>query len=271
MAINKIIFYIGALILIIGIIISFLYARNYLFYSPSEEKGMSLPFKSITIQDNYNSTFHVDVTFNTESPDFLVGEKIHVHAVLNRIHNNSLLPLSSVFFALITTEGHYMPFQGGHMYGKAMDKPLFDEHLDYYWIDYNTYLNFSAKYSCRFILWYFNITKMELEKDEIFIGPLLEVEPSSVGVQLRMEASQSQATNTSLGFASLVIMLTLINILILWIDKYEKLIFKLDSFFNRHKYEKSKQKYLKNKEIKQKEKNQNIESWENNPAFVKYK
>ena len=205
---------------------SFSFAINYLFVPSSRENDMSLPFKDITIEDTYNSTFRLDVTFSTESPDFLVGEKINIRAILDRIYNDSILPLSSIYFALVTTEGQYMPFQGGHQFGKDMNKPS----SDYYWIDYDTYLNFPAKYSCRLILQYYNATKMGyFDYETIFAGPLLEVEGSSVGVQLRSEDLQLEATSKNLGFALLIIMLALINILLIWVDKYDSICHELGS------------------------------------------
>lgn len=228
---KKLIFSGVVLIIIVTIVISGCISFIFLISSPPQEQSEPIIFRNILVKDTYNSTFHFDVTFTTEAPEYLVKEKIHVYATLDKINDNSKLPLTGIDFSLVETESGQMPFQNGHMLGKSMEK----SDTDYFLIGYDTYLNFSGRYSCRLIINYINTTSIETERDVNYIGPLLEVHPSSVGLQIKWTALQIDATNKTIALALLVFILTLITILIMWIEKYESLVKKWNNFFRRRK------------------------------------
>jgi len=109
------------LIIIVLIIVSGSFSFLFLLSTPPQEQSEPIIFRDILVKDSYNSTFHFDVTFSTEVPEYLVKEKIHVHASLDKINDNSKLLLTGVDFSLVETESSQMPFQNGHMLGRTME------------------------------------------------------------------------------------------------------------------------------------------------------
>ena len=194
---------------LIALIIVFI--ALFINYIVPQQKSRTLYFQDIPFKDNYNSTFKMDVRFTTEKFDFFVRDRIHVHVIINRINNNSIYPLFSIFFGLVTTEGHFIPYPNS--LGRGNLHRLIP---DYYYLDYDTYLDFSTKYSCRIILFYYNTTTNTPIEDEQFVGPILEVQPVSVELQ-------NEAMNTTIAFSLIVIVFTLVIIWITWIDKYDSL------------------------------------------------
>lgn len=212
-------FIITFLVITVLIILSGFFSLQYLFKSVPDEKNESIYYQNIIVEDNYNSTFSLDVKFTTQKPYFLVREKINISASLKRIHNNSILPISSVDFALVTSEGQYMPFQGGHTLGIRMNR----RDQDFYYVYYDTFLNLSSKYGCRLTVSYVNISNPKIIEYEVaFVGPLIEVQPLSIELQTKWSKLQIESTNKTISLALLVLVLTLVTILMKIIDKNEK-------------------------------------------------
>jgi len=212
-------FIITFLVITALIMLSGFFSLQYLFKSVPDEKNESIYYQNIIFEDNYNSTFSLDVKFTTQKPYFLVREKINISGSLKRIYNNSILPISSVDFALVTSEGQYMPFQGGHTLGIRMNR----RDQDFYYVYYSTFLNLSSKYSGRLTVSYVNISNPKLiEYDAVFIGPLIEVQPLSIELQTKWSKLQIESTNKTISLALLVVVLTLATILMKIIDKNEK-------------------------------------------------
>jgi len=212
-------FWVVFLLIIALIIVLLISSFSYFSYTIPQEKSRTSYSQNGLFKDNYNSTFSMDVKFTTEKFDFFVREKIHVHVTIQRIYNNSILPLTSIFFALVQTEGHVMPFQNSSVAGLNLHRQF----QDIYYLEYDTYLDISTKYSCRLILNYFNNTTNIPIEDEQFIGPLLEVQPVSVELQSRWNELQYEAMNKTIAFSLIVGVFTLVIILITWIDKYDSL------------------------------------------------
>jgi hypothetical protein len=114
-----------------------------------------------------------------------------------------------------------MPFQNSSSAGLNTNRQF----QDIFYLEYDTYLDFSTKYSCRLLLLYFNTTTTTytIIEDEQFVGPILEVQPVSVELQSRWNDLQYEAMNRTIAFSLIVIVFTLVIILITWIDKYEDL------------------------------------------------
>jgi hypothetical protein len=204
---------------LIALIIVFLMCSySYFNNTVPQQKSRTLYFQNTVFKDNYNSTFSMDVKFTSEKFDFFVREKIHVTVSIHRIYNNSIFPLSSIFFVLVTTEGHFMPSQNS-----SGLKVLDSLYPDIYYLEYDAYLDFSTKYSCRLLLFYFNTTNYTIIEDEQFVGPILEVQPVSVELQSRWNELQYDAMNKTIALSSIVIVFTLVIILMTWIDKYDSL------------------------------------------------
>lgn len=206
----------------IMIIITFYHGILFLFFPTSSGIGtMSSKFKSIGLFDSYNNTYDFDITFSTDNPDFFVGEKINVNVILDPEKNiDENFTLTSVYFSFVTTEGEHMPYQSGHQYGILMNRSPSWYSGNYFWLDYDTYLNFSGKYSCRFRLNFWNFSLGRIVDKYIIEGYLLNIEPSSVKAQLELAETQSELSNKNLGFAFIVITLTFLNILILCLNNF---------------------------------------------------
>lgn len=217
--------------LILIISIGFFYGINLLFFSNSEGLDEATSnFKNIEINGQINN-FSTNVGFYSNNPDFFVGEKINVSVnidIQTKERNESLILVSS-FVSLVTTEGEYLPYENGHRHGRTMKKSPFSN--DYFYLNYDTYLNFSGKYSFKFDLNYWDTNKSQLYGDEMVTKPLLLIEPSSVKAQLELANRQSELSIKNTGFAVIVINLTLINILILFLTKFEYCVNKIDSYY----------------------------------------
>ena len=85
--------------ILLSLFIVEIFAFDFLTSKIDQEERNPIFFRDILVKDNYNSTFKLDIKFETDKPEFLVEEKIHIHAILDRIHNNSVYPLSIVYFA----------------------------------------------------------------------------------------------------------------------------------------------------------------------------
>lgn len=85
------------------------------------------------------------------------------------------------------------------------------------------------------IINYINTTSIEIKRDVNYIDPLLEIHPSSVSLQIKWTALQIDATNKTIALALLIFILTLITILIMWIEKYKSLVKKWNSFIKQKK------------------------------------
>ncbi len=206
------------------IIFTTIFSISFLFSSVEIEQREPLYYQNINIEDNYNSTFQLDIKFSTDSPEFLVGKNINIHANLKRIHNNSDFHFTGAYFALVSSEGHTMPFQSSHSSGNIMNETS-DE---FFILNYDTILYFPSQYDCRLKLQYYNITNTSNIKpifDDIYIGPIIEILPTSTELQIKWSTQQIVLTNRIIGSSLLVLMLSLINLLFLWIDKFEEIFY----------------------------------------------
>jgi len=224
------------IILILIIPIGFFYGINLLLFSNSEGlDDATSNFKNIKINDQINN-FSSNVGFYSNNPDFFVGEKINVsvNVDIQTKERNESFVLYSAFVSLVTTESEYMPYENGHRHGRAMNKDPFSN--DYFYLEYDIYLNFSGKYNFKFNLYYLDTYKDQIYEDEIITKPILQIEPSSVKAQLELANKQSELSIKNTGFAVIVVTLTLVNILILFLNKFGYCVNKIEYYIRINKW-----------------------------------
>jgi len=203
-------------IIVILIIVSGLLSLAYFTKVVPSGNNESIYYQDIKIEDNFNSTYHLDIEFTSDKPYLLVHERINISVVLKRIHNNSSSQLESISFAMVNSDGNIMPYQGTHMHGEKMEE--YKE--DLYILHYSTFLNIPSKYSARLTISYINLSKKTyLDYDEVFTEPLIQIQPMSTDLQTQWAKLQVESTYKTIAFALLVIILTLLNLLIKLVEE----------------------------------------------------